>query len=130
VAAQVTQAISLVLPMPVSVNAAYRNVPGVGRVKTRAYRDWATEAALLMKLQARGSIAGAYAIHVEIDRPDKRRRDLSNMLKVLEDTIVAQGLVEDDSLCDRIKMAWTDKIEGRPGPVRVWLIATGEDDDA
>ena len=124
-----TQAISLVLPMPPSVNGAYRNVPGVGRVKTRVYRDWATEAALLMKMQVRGSIAGAYAIHVEVDRPDKRRRDLSNLLKVLEDTIVAQGLVEDDSLCERIKMQWTDRIDGRPGPVRVWLMATTGDDN-
>jgi Holliday junction resolvase RusA-like endonuclease len=120
---------SLVLPMPPSVNGAYRNVPGVGRVKTRVYRDWATEAALLMKIQARGRIDGPYAIHVEVDRPDKRRRDLSNLLKVLEDTIVAQGLVEDDSLCERIKMRWTEKIDGRPGPVRVWLIATTGDDD-
>lgn len=118
------QAISLVLPMPPSVNGAYRNVPGLGRVKTKEYKSWATEAAILMKLQARGSIEGAYAIHVEIDRPDKRRRDLSNLLKVLEDTIVANGLVEDDSLCERIKMQWTTKVEGRPGPVRVWLIST------
>ena len=124
-----TQALSLVLPIPPSINMAYRNVPGVGRVKTRTYKDWATEAALLMKIQAKGRIEGAYAIHVEIDRPDKRRRDLSNLLKVLEDTIVQQGLVEDDSLCERIKMKWTQKIEGRPGPVRVWLIATGDTDE-
>ncbi len=123
-----TQAISLVLPMPPSINEAYRNVPGVGRVKTSKCRSWIAWAAFEMKRQARGSIAGAYAIHVEIDRPDNRRRDLSNFLKVLEDTIVAQGLVEDDSLCERIKMRWTQKIEGRPGPVRVWLIATTGDD--
>lgn len=125
-----TQAISLVLPLPPSLNGAYRNVAGIGRVKTKTYKSWATEAALLMKLQARGSIAGPYAIHVEIDRPDKRRRDLSNLLKVLEDTIVQQGLVEDDSLCERIKMQWTDAIPGRAGPVRVWLISTTGDVDA
>jgi Holliday junction resolvase RusA-like endonuclease len=126
----VTQAISLVLPLPVSVNAAYRNVLHVGRVKTAAYKNWLAEARLMTLVQRKGRIEGPYAIHIEIDRPDKRRRDLSNLLKTLEDFIVAQGYVEDDSLCDRIKMAWTDRIEGRPGPVRVWLIKTGDDDDA
>jgi len=126
----VTQAISLVLPLPCSINAAYRNVLHVGRVKTAAYKNWLAEARLMTLVQPKGRIEGSYAIHVEIDRPDKRRRDLSNLLKTLEDFIVAQGYVEDDSLCDRIKMAWTDKIEGRPGPVRVWLIKTGDDDDA
>lgn len=125
-----TQAISLVLPMVVSVNAAYRNVLGVGRVKTAAYKNWETEAALLAKLQARGKIEGPFAIHVEIDRPDKRRRDLDNHIKLVLDLCVKQGLVEDDSLCERIKMQWTDPIDGRPGPVRVWLIKTGDDDDA
>ena len=123
-----TQAISLVLPFPVSVNGAYRNVIGVGRVKTKQYREWEREAALMALVQSRGRIEGPYAIHVEIDRPDKRRRDLSNTIKVIEDFCVSQGFVEDDSLCERIKMRWTDKIDGRPGPCRVWLIATTGDD--
>jgi Holliday junction resolvase RusA-like endonuclease len=97
-------------------------------VKTKAYRDWATEAALLMKLQARGRIEGPYAMHMEVDRPDRRRRDLTNLIKLVEDTIVKQGLVEDDSLLASLKMRWTKATEGRPGPVRVWLIATTGDD--
>ncbi len=124
-----TQAISLHLPHPVSVNSAYRNVLRVGRVKTLAYKQWLAEAqAWTFEQKVRGRIEGPYAIHVEIDRPDKRRRDLSNLIKTLEDFCVSMGYVEDDSLCERIKMAWTDRIEGRPGPVRVWLIATGEGD--
>ncbi len=125
-----TQAISLHLPHPVSVNSAYRNVLRVGRVKTLAYKQWLAEAqAWVIEQKVRGRIQGAYAIHVEIDRPDKRRRDLSNTIKVIEDFCVSQGYVEDDSLCERIKLQWTDRIDGRPGPVRVWLIATGDDED-
>lgn len=124
------QAISLVLPFPTSVNAAYRNVLHVGRVKTLAYKNWLAAAQLaVIDQKVRGRIEGVYAIHVEIDRPDKRRRDLSNLLKVLEDFCVSMGYVEDDSLCERIKMQWTDRIDGRPGPVRVWLIKTGDDND-
>lgn len=125
-----TQLISLHLPHPVSVNSAYRNVLRVGRVKTLAYKQWLAEAqAWVLEQKVRGRIEGAYAIHVEIDRPDRRRRDLSNTIKVIEDFCVSQGYVEDDSFCERIKMQWTDKVPNRPGPVRVWLIATGDDDD-
>ena len=125
-----TQLISLVLPFPVSVNAMFRNVLHVGRVKTQEYKRWQDEAAMAVLVnKVCGKIDGAYAIHVEIDRPDKRRRDLSNLLKSIEDFCVLQGFVEDDSLCTSIKMKWTDAIEGRPGPCRVWLIATGGKDD-
>jgi len=128
----VTQAITVILPIPPSVNAMYRNVLRVGRVKTLAYKTWQAEALQsAIAHGAKGQITGPYAIHIEIDRPDiKRRRDLGNYLKAIEDFCVQVGYVTDDSLCQRIKMAWTDKIEGRPGPVRVWLIATGGDDDA
>ena len=127
-----TQAITVILPVPPSVNAMYRNVLRVGRVKTAAYKTWQAEALqTAIAHGAKGQITGAYAIHIEIDRPDiKRRRDLGNYLKAIEDFCVAARYVADDSLCQRIKMAWTDRIKGRPGPVRVWLIATGEDDDA
>ena len=120
-----TQLISIVLPFPVSVNAAYRNALKVGRVKTTAYKTWIAAAQVAaIEQKVRGRIEGPYAIHVEIDKPDNRRRDLENLLKVISDFCVSQGYVEDDSLCDSIKMRWTSPIEGRPGPVRVWLIAT------
>ena len=123
--------IHLVLPIPPSINAAYANStkPGRrGRFKTKRYEDWIAEAQFaVMRDQVRGSIDGAYAIHVEIDRPDKRRRDLSNMLKVIEDFCVSAGFVTDDRFCEAIKMKWTSAVEGHPGPVRVWLIETGVD---
>jgi Holliday junction resolvase RusA-like endonuclease len=123
-----TQAITVILPIPPSVNAMYRNVLRVGRVKTAAYKTWQAEALQsAIAHGAKGQIIGPYAIHIEIDRPDlKRRRDLGNYLKAIEDFCVQAHYVADDSLCQRIKMAWTDRVPDRPGPVRVWLIATGE----
>lgn len=122
------QVISLVLPLPPSVNAMYRNVLHVGRVKTGEYKAWQADALeAVLTGGVKGAIEGQYAIHVEIDRPDRRRRDLSNLLKAIEDFAVQQRYVEDDSLCTSIKMKWTDAIEDRPGPVRVWLIKAGED---
>lgn len=121
-----TQLISILgLPMPCSVNLAYRNVLRVGRVKTAAYKTWLAAAqAHVLENGIRGSIDGPYSLEIEMDRPDKRRRDLDNYTKVLSDFLVAQRFVEDDSLCERLQIKWTAPIPDRPGPVRVWLIAT------
>lgn len=72
-------------------------------------------------------VKGPYAVHIEADQQCLCRPLLSVGSRCLG-VLVANGLVEDDSLCERIKMAWTDSVPGRPGPVRVWLIATGEED--
>lgn len=119
-----TQAISLVLPFPPSVNSAYRNVPGRGRVKTKAYKDWWAEAAIMARLQQRGSIEGHYAFHMKADRPDRRCRDLGNLEKVTHDLCVQLGFVADDSLCERILLEWTDEPPKKAATVKVWLIST------
>lgn len=124
-----TQAISLVLPFPPSVNSAYRNVPGRGRVKTKVYRDWFTEATIMAKLQARGNIEGHYAFHMMASRPDRRVRDLGNLEKVTHDLCVSLGLVEDDSLCERILLEWSKEPPAKSAQVKVWLISTTGDDD-
>ena len=43
-------AIRFTLPVPPSVNNLYANVPGKGRVKTRAYKRWIEDAGWHMKL--------------------------------------------------------------------------------
>ena len=37
------QPVTLVIPMPPSVNGLFRNVPKVGRVRTRTYLRWIDE---------------------------------------------------------------------------------------
>ncbi len=101
-----TQLISILgLPFPISVNAMYRNVLKVGRVKSTTYKQWLAEAqASVLQNKVRGSIEGPYTMEIEVDRPDKRRRDLTNLIKGVEDFCVSQGYVEDDSLCERLQI--------------------------
>lgn len=40
-------------------------------------------------------------------RPDRRRRDVSNYAKACEDCLVKSGLVEDDSLCQKLVLMWS-----------------------
>jgi len=118
--------ISLELPFPPSVNAAYRNVPGRGRAKTAAYVAWLQHAALEVRRQARGRLEGQYALHLRATRPDRRARDLGNLEKCVSDLCVSMGLIEDDSLCRRIMMEWSDDPPRKDATIKVWLISTKE----
>jgi crossover junction endodeoxyribonuclease RusA len=123
----VAECIGIHLPMlPPSVNSLYRNVPGRGRVKTDKYKDWLLEAGLIVNTQLKSNerIEGPYGLRLRAYRPDKRRRDLSNLLKATEDLLVALGVVEDDSLCQSIEAEWAQ--EQMNTGIKVWLISTKE----
>lgn len=85
------------LPAPPSVNAAYRNVSGRGRAKTKAYRDWLVEADnyLLAQRHTIGDFSGRLSIRIRI--PEKTRGDVSNRIKLIEDFLVSRGVTGDDS---------------------------------
>lgn len=94
------------LPMPISVNAAYANGGNKrGRHKTAAYRSWEALASLGIKDSHRVGY-GPYSLHIALRRPDKRRRDLGNIEKVVSDLLVSHGVVKDDCLAERITLQW------------------------
>lgn len=87
---------SLVLPLPPSANASYRNVAGKGRAKTKTYRDWRTNAVKSIWAQVRADrrVAGKCVISVKI--PVKCRLDLDNTLKPIIDALVQSRRIDDD----------------------------------
>ncbi len=105
--------ITLHLPMPPSVNQAYRNVPGVGRVKTDAARKY--EGVVLATLMAHRprikTITGDVAVSVAFG-PRNRRRDLDNLLKLPLDAVVKAGVIEDDSRIVALRARWCDRTSG------------------
>lgn len=86
-----------------SVNAMYRNVPGVGRVKSTEYKQWAKaalqELTFAMLAYKRSQTATpkpplCLTIHV----PDTGGRgDASNRIKAVEDVLVRAGIIADDN---------------------------------
>jgi crossover junction endodeoxyribonuclease RusA len=120
--------ISFTVSMPPSTNNLYANKPGGGRFKTKAYAEWIAANEYLVALAAKDGrkIAGPYALVVSIGKPDKRKRDIANCLKALEDLLVSVGAVRDDSDCQRIKIEWSEHVddcfvqvmETQPVPVR------------
>jgi Holliday junction resolvase RusA-like endonuclease len=49
-------------------------------------------------------LSGAVSFAVECYPPDRRRRDLDNLLKCLQDSVTAAGVLDDDSQIKRLEM--------------------------
>jgi crossover junction endodeoxyribonuclease RusA len=87
------------LPYPPSVNH-YWSTTSRGRMYvSRRGKDYRTASAiaLLMQRVPRDGIAGPLRVSLVANPPDRKRRDLDNVLKALLDAIVAANVIEDDS---------------------------------
>lgn len=89
--------VTLTLKLPPSVNALYRNVARVGRVKTAAYRSWVTAAHYSIIAQAIPPRLVEPPYHISIRLPLRMRGDASNRVKAIEDALVKAGVLSDDS---------------------------------
>jgi Holliday junction resolvase RusA-like endonuclease len=91
------EVVSLKIPMPISVNAMYRNVAGVRRVKTKELKAWKLEAEWEVARQKPSRFIGQVDISITLRYPPKGRADCSNFIKCVEDLLVTCGVIEDDS---------------------------------
>lgn len=67
-----------------------------------------------MRSQPRG-ISGPYSAILILVKPDARRRDLDNHSKCVKDFAVQHGLIEDDSLCEKLYIRWGKTQEAKLG---------------
>jgi crossover junction endodeoxyribonuclease RusA len=92
------------LPWPPSVNSYWRHPsrgPLAGRhlisEKGREYRK--AVGFLLLRSKC---VPGSLSVRIIANPPDKRRRDLDNILKALLDSLVAAGAIRDDADIDSL----------------------------
>ena len=97
--------------LPPSANSLYSNLPGKGRVKSKAYRNWLTQANVMVMHPDRSRIDMPCGAFISVVKPSRRRMDLMNREKALIDKIVSYGYLADDCLIQNFSMAWTTKIE-------------------
>ena len=97
------------IPLPPSVNMAWQNVPGKGRVRSPEYRRWHKLAYDELMLQKPGRVVGKFAALISIGRVN-RRCDIDNRIKPILD-LLKGDVIEDDSLCERVSAGWSDTIE-------------------
>lgn len=118
--------IELTLPYPPSANRLWRSVPGLkSPIKSREYVAWLRAVAAAIPMTARAEIKGRFHAEILADRPDRRARDLDNLIKpildALKPTPQAKGVIEDDHLSQSITIRWTGDEPVKAACVRVIL---------
>ena len=96
--------ISLVLPLPPSVNAAYRNTRR-GRAKTQAYTDWLDSAGFYLMQQREWKsqrVSGPFELEIKVSQD--MRGDISNRIKLVEDLLVSIEATADDKHAQRVSI--------------------------
>lgn len=109
-------ALTVRLPYPPSANRLWRNVRG-RTIRSPEYDAWleaaAWEVARIVSMQHdRKGVAGPYGLTVRVCPPDRRHRDLDNLIKPLSDALAKGGAVENDRFCQRIEIEWCPDAKG------------------
>ena len=99
-----------VLTFPPSVNRLWRTTKGGGVYRSPKYAQWRTISIWQLRSQAKGKmIEGEYKLTIRAVRPDKRKRDLDNILKAISDACQSAEVIENDHLCMWIDARWVDQ---------------------
>lgn len=105
--------LTLALPYPPSVNRYWRQFHGRVLVSAdgRAYRD---SVGIFARAVLRGAkpLTGALSVRIELSPPDRRRRNIDNVLKALLDAMTAAGVWIDDSQIDELTIKRMPVIRG------------------
>ena len=99
---------TLELPWPPSVNNLWRRPTGgplAGRtLLSRAARDYKADVAKLVLTQrvTPFRVSEGLGISIKAYPPDRRRRDLDNLLKIVLDSLQGSGVIPDDHQVEMI----------------------------
>ena len=85
------------LPFPPSVNRLWRAVKG-RNIKSKPYRVWQAHAATELLLQNPTKHEGPVSVSIVVGMPDKRRRDLDNIAKPINDLLVHHQVIQRDDM--------------------------------
>lgn len=94
--------LNLTLPWPPTVNTYYRNVQGKTLISAagRAYRAAVADQVLVQR--GAKQLSGRLEVSIVAHVPDRRRRDLDNLLKGTLDSLTHAGVWVDDEQIDRL----------------------------
>lgn len=80
------------LPFPVSVNSLYGGGSRQKRFKTSTYNQWLNRCPSLPAI----GIKTPCSIDYKFTMPDRKKRDLANFIKCVDDYLVSQDVISDD----------------------------------
>lgn len=91
--------ITFQLPYPPSINHYYKKNKFGGLYVGKKGRDYRELVAGIIKQLTRGKtkIIGSTKIEIDLYPPDKRKRDIDNVLKCLLDALQDSGIIQNDN---------------------------------
>lgn len=105
---------TITLPFPPSTNNLFIN-SSRGRFRSQKYDQWIQEAGWELARQRPSKFVGPVVLffHFE-DGRDKRKRDVTNLIKAPEDLLVKHGIIEsdDNSIVRGVEAYWDDTVKG------------------
>lgn len=97
---------------PISLNNAYKNVRGRGRVKTKEYEAWHLGAAMELRGQflskGRPTFEGPYSLDIRVGRK-QTKADVDNLIKPIADALVKAGMTPDDRKMTGVNIKYEDR---------------------
>lgn len=122
----VNGAVQLLLPFPPSVNGYWMPRRGGGVMRTPRAREYVMDCRRVVQEQHQHlPRLGAQPVVVEVvaSPPDRRRRDLDNVLKAVFDALVRLRVLDDDVQVRELHARWDDDERAYAGVVGVTLRA-------
>ena len=95
--------------MPPTTNNLYFNLPKRGRAMSKAYKEWLKNFPPITSYTG-PAVEEPLELEMYLLKPDRRKRDISNYIKGLEDSLVKAAIIKDDSLVYRLSMEWVGKL--------------------
>lgn len=95
--------------LPPSLNNAFVNVPGKGRVRSTEYRRWSEAARWTIAAYRPRLWTDAVVVEIEAEKP-KRSRDIDNIVKPALDALTGLAYRDDRQVVD-VRARWA-AVEG------------------
>jgi crossover junction endodeoxyribonuclease RusA len=107
------------LPYPPTINTYYRKWNNRMVIAPRG-REFAASVAAIVKKQRRPKMELRIGISIRLSPPDKRKRDIDNVIKPLFDALTKAGVWRDDSQVDVLIVQRNDPGDAGTCDVTIW----------